>query len=182
MQNQMPNPMGGMMQPNNTQQVQPTFVPMQQGAPMANGYPYVAVPTGPAMSMRSPVMQQPTYPAMQDQPAQLNPSPVDTPQFIGRFINDPNEIMPRDVPMDGRITLFPTKDLNAIYLKYWTPEGKLAGFRYIVDPNQTLSNVPEQDFQQQVFGRLNAIEAQLRQNQNGANLSQSQVKEEGGLG
>lgn len=184
MQNQMPNPMGGYMQPNpNTQQSQPGFVPMVNTQPPTAGYFSPNVMGGPAMSMRSPVMvQQPGYPNMQDQPLQFNPSPVEAPQFIGRFINDPNDIMPKDVPMDGRITLFPTKDLNAIYLKYWTPEGKLAGFRYIVDPNQVLNNTTEQDFQQQVFSRLSNIEAQLRQNQNGSVSSQNQVKEENGLG
>lgn len=56
--------------------------------------------------------------------------------FIGKFISDINEIVMRDIPTDGRIGVFPMKDLSGIIVRGWNANGNLVTARYILDPTQ----------------------------------------------
>ena len=58
------------------------------------------------------------------------------PFFSGRYINDPNEIMVKDVPTDGTLALFPYKDCSAIIAKAWNSNGQIVTVKYIVDQSQ----------------------------------------------
>ena len=42
-----------------------------------------------------------------------------------RIINDPKEIMPNEVPMDGSVSLFPTADYSCVYAKAWNANGMI---------------------------------------------------------
>lgn len=131
---------------------------------------------------------------MQEMMNRVTPPPVATSQFntayqqpemspfIGRYVEQVNEIVPNEVPMDGRIGLYPTKDLTTIFLKTWTPEGKITTLKYILDPDQmtTPSTVAtEEDFKKEVFERLNALEQMFtKQNNNRNGKHNNQPREE----
>lgn len=89
-------------------------------------------------------------------------------QFVGRFINQIEDVMPKEVPMDGRPAIFPTQSLNEIYLKAWDRYGTIKTFRYILDPDQNLNVPPPQqgaDMQSQILSRLDDLEKKLSEGQ-----------------
>lgn len=86
------------------------------------------------------------------------------PPFVGRFINQIEEVMPREVPMDGRVAIFPSQSLEEIYLKAWDRNGSIKTFRYILDPMQSL-NAPNQaqdsNMGSMILERLDQLEQKL---------------------
>lgn len=89
------------------------------------------------------------------------------PPFVGRFINQIGEVVPREVPMDGRLAIFPTQNLEEIYLKAWDRYGTIKTFRYILDPNQNLNAQQPQgsDMSSQILERLDNLEQKLGESQ-----------------
>lgn len=58
-----------------------------------------------------------------------------SPQFFsngmpGRVVNDFAEIMASDVPMDGRVAIFPKSDYSEIHIKTWGRDGKINTVMY----------------------------------------------------
>lgn len=49
----------------------------------------------------------------------------------GYIVNDVSEIMPKDVPMDGTVCLFPTHDYSCIWAKMWNKDGQLLTFKFV---------------------------------------------------
>lgn len=80
--------------------------------------------------------------------------------FLGRVIEDLNEIKPNEVPMDGRFALFPAKELDAIYLKAWNSNGVMMTLRYQLDPTfqstQAVNNGGAR--QEEMLRRIEALE------------------------
>lgn len=93
-----------------------------------------------------------------------NPFQV-TPTFPGRYVEGLDEVRPNEVPMDGQIALFPTKDLSAIYLKSLTGDWRILNFRYILDTSVDL-NAPvipqQQEDYTNISARLSALEEQVK--------------------
>ena len=58
----------------------------------------------------------------------MNQSQI-TPVF-GKWIDSPNEITPKDVPMDGTIALFPSRKGDVIYAKAWDANGAIATIEF----------------------------------------------------
>lgn len=58
------------------------------------------------------------------------------PVLPGFYISSPQDITPRDVPMDGSISFFPSNDLSYIIIKQWTGNGTIADAKYILEPSQ----------------------------------------------
>ncbi len=56
------------------------------------------------------------------------------PVLPGFYISSPQDIAPRDVPMDGSISFFPSNDLSYIIIKQWTGNGTIADAKYVLDP------------------------------------------------
>lgn len=80
------------------------------------------------------------------------------PVLCGRIVNDPNEIVAREVPMDG-IGMFPTADGNCIYVKTWTNNGTIQTDCYLLNrPDQQPAGPSEFD---QVMNRLTKLEEML---------------------
>lgn len=52
----------------------------------------------------------------------------------GFYISSPQDILPRDVPMDGSISFFPSNDLSYIIIKQWTGNGTIADAKYVLEP------------------------------------------------
>lgn len=54
-----------------------------------------------------------------------------------RIINDPKEIMPNEVPMDGSVSLFPTADYSCVYAKAWNANGMIDTVKYVPEKPET---------------------------------------------
>lgn len=128
--------------------------------------------------------QQPNQPMNNYQPQMQAPAmsyPVQQPSsqpFTGRYVNSQSDILPNEVPMDGRIALFPNTDLNEIFLKCWTPEGRIRTFRYILDTSCDLNAAPAQPAVQsydQLASRIEELEKQIQRK----NTRSGNMKEEG---
>lgn len=107
-------------------------------------------------------LQWATYPP-NPQPPVVAQQPSQVP-FTGRFIGDVSEVVPSEVPMDGRAALFPNKTLEEVYLKMWNRDGQLKTFRYILDPTQNLNvQAPSQqeDNQNLLLQRIDELEAKI---------------------
>lgn len=63
--------------------------------------------------------------------------------FKGFYVNDPSEIRPGDVPMDGTICFFPASNLSFIVIKQWNSMGTLDTMTFVPAPNQIPQNPPQ---------------------------------------
>lgn len=54
----------------------------------------------------------------------------------GRVIQNPNEIVPGEVEMNGKVSLFPMADYSSIIAKCWNQYGTIDTVRYIPEPQQ----------------------------------------------
>lgn len=108
---------------------------------------------------------QPTYPAMNNGYQQqggptlqtLNQSQT-TPVF-GKWIDSPNEITPKDVPMDGTIALFPSRKCDIIYAKAWDANGAIATIEFQPVKNEQSNTQPSE--YGTIIEKLNRIEERL---------------------
>lgn len=93
--------------------------------------------------------------------------PSSTLPFTGRYVQSLTDIRPNEVPMDGRVALFPTTNLDEIYLKSWGVDGLIKTFRYVLDTSADLNAVaPQQqttDNWQQITSRLDQLEAMVKE-------------------
>lgn len=96
--------------------------------------------SGPAASMMSPQQNIPVQP-QQPQP-QVQPALSEG--FVGRVITDPSEIKANEVPMDGRVAMFLSADLQTIFLKAWSSNGGIMTECYRRDPTY-MAPVPAPD-------------------------------------
>lgn len=96
------------------------------------------------------------------------------PSFTGRYINEVTEIKPNEVPMDGSISLFPTADLTSIYLKLWTPEGKIATIRYEAVAKEDSDQNANDNFKEDIYARLEKLETAMKEKSS----KKSKAKEE----
>lgn len=101
----------------------------------------------------------PSFDAIQGQSPNVNVP------FTGRFVENPKEIMPNEVPMDGRLGIFPSRDLSTITVKAWNANGTIMNVRYILDPSQVQDDAPDpQKETRDILARLEAIEKTLAAN------------------
>lgn len=63
--------------------------------------------------------------------------------FRGFYVNDPTDIRPGDVPMDGSISFFPASNLSSITIKQWNSMGQLDTMVFVPAPNQTPQTPPQ---------------------------------------
>lgn len=111
-------------------------------------------PTGPLGNLASQYSQ--ATQAVQRQP-QISVMP-------GRMVTNEGEIKASEVPMDGSISLFLQNDLSRIYAKAWNGNGGIDTVRYILEPPPTPPKSSEDDFQKEIFNRLDKIEAAIASN------------------
>lgn len=57
--------------------------------------------------------------------------------FRGMSITSPEDIKPKDIPMDGHMSFFPMDDYSCIYAKVWSNDGVLRTFRFIPEIEQS---------------------------------------------
>ncbi len=78
-----------------------------------------------------------------------------------RIINDPKEIMPNEVPMDGSVSLFPTADYSCVYAKAWNANGMIDTVKYVPEKPETQNTPQSQDVLSAILARLDNIERTL---------------------
>lgn len=78
----------------------------------------------------------------------------------GRFVGSEDEIVAREVPMDGCPAVFPQRDLSCVYLKQWNNRGTIDTVRYILDkkPEATVTNDSSYG---EILNRLDRLEELL---------------------
>lgn len=93
---------------------------------------------------------------------QAMPQPQMQQQSIrGRFVENPQSITPQDVPMDGSIGVYPTKDCSAIYLKAWQQDGTIKTVKYI--PEETVPEIKRKVTSlEDLEERVKKLEASIR--------------------
>lgn len=107
----------------------------------------------------SPYFNQRQWP-QQPQNMYFSQRPTSIP---GRTINDPGEVTPQEVPMDGSVSLFPKNDYSCIYAKTWNKDGTIATIRFIPEPVNTESQKTDyyDDVLTKIDSRLSSIEKKL---------------------
>lgn len=82
------------------------------------------------------------------------------PGISGRMVQNPNEVRPNEVPMDGSCSFFPVMDGSAIYVKCWSQDGSSIITSKFIPENQNGNNpkTPEQ----LIMERLDNLEALIK--------------------
>lgn len=80
--------------------------------------------------------------------------------FRGFYVNDPSEIRPGDVPMDGSICFFPASNLSSITIKQWNSMGQLDTMVFVPAPNQVPQTPPQIQQTQNQTPQIQQIQAQ----------------------
>lgn len=83
--------------------------------------------------------------------------------FRGFYVNDPAEIRPGDVPMDGSICFFPASNLSSITIKQWNSMGQLDTMVFVPAPNQVPQTPPQIQQTQNQTPQIQQIQAQPAQ-------------------
>lgn len=83
--------------------------------------------------------------------------------FRGFYVNDPSEIRPGDVPMDGSICFFPASNLSSITIKQWNSMGQLDTMMFVPAPNQAPQTPPQIQQTQNQTPQIQQIQAQPEQ-------------------
>lgn len=79
-------------------------------------------------------------PAFPPRSAAVQTQQVEPEHVNGRFISSHDEIAPSDVPMNGRVSIFPMSDYSCIFAKKWDANGNIVTVKYVpaveAQPNQ----------------------------------------------
>lgn len=77
-------------------------------------------------------------------PPTFRPTFEPVPTLPGYFVNNEDDILVRDIPMDDSISYFPTRDLSKIYIRQWNKRGNLECLTYVLEqPEQKNLPAPE---------------------------------------
>lgn len=78
----------------------------------------------------------------------------------GRFVGSEDEIVAREVPMDGCPAVFPQRDLSCVYLKQWNNRGTIDTVRYILDKKPEVTATNNSSYGE-ILNRLDRLEELL---------------------
>lgn len=84
--------------------------------------PVTGYPTPPAYGIQNQIASQPSRPMLQ-----------------GRTVNDINEVMASEVPMDGSSSIFPLQNGSRIYVKSWNSDGTIKTLTYALEEEQSVT-------------------------------------------
>lgn len=102
---------------------------------------------------------------------QPNPTPPPQPQFYNaplipqphtvpcRVVNNPADITPSEIPMDGRVSLFLSSDNSYIIAKQWNQNGLIDTAIYRPEIQNQQTDEEAVPFKQEVLDRLSRIES-----------------------
>lgn len=89
----------------------------------------------------------------QPQPQQSRPQPLN-----GRVVADPADIVPKEIPMDGSISFFPSQDLTYILAKQWNTNGAIDTVKYVPERPPQQEQPVQNEGIQKIMDKLNAME------------------------
>lgn len=90
------------------------------------------LPYQPYNPMFNPNIPNPNYPS-QPQQSPLQSYQQCPPVIPGRVVADINEVTPNEIPMDGRVSLFPKNDYSCIYAKAWNSDGTITTVKFVAE-------------------------------------------------
>lgn len=91
----------------------------------------MTVPSNAPSAPPMPTNPQSMYPTNRNYLSDFNPS-LRNSGLPGYFIQNENEIIPKNIPMDGSISFFPYRDLSKIVIKQWDANG-INTLSYVVE-------------------------------------------------
>lgn len=83
------------------------------------------------------------------------------PSLSGKMVNDFSEIMASDVPMDGRVALFPKNDYSEIHLKTWGRDGRINTIMYRPVQSEMFGNTEQQENREDATAIFNELGAKI---------------------
>ena len=145
---------------------------------MDNQSPYMKYGPQPASTYAAPYAGYPTnyqpyYNSYPNYNQNMQPTQQATPTLqsmtqnvapvVGRWVDSPSEIAPRDIPMDGTIAIFPSRREDKIYAKAWGADGSITTmtFEPVKEDRQPEKSIGEFD---QIMEKLSKIEESLKSN------------------
>lgn len=155
--------------------------------------PYQQNPYNPYLGQTNPypwplqpsVAPPPQYQPIQNQKPQMPQtelSPQNRPVTLGgRIINDPAEIMPSEIPMDGTPTLFLSQDYSKIYVKAWSADGTIKTFVYSPIEQSNAESPKTGDTENSMYAmfmdRFDKLEQMINRNSQKSNKDRNNDKE-----
>lgn len=138
-----------------------------------------------AQPMQPSVTPPPQYQPIQNQRPQMPQtelSPQSRPVTLGgRIINDPAEIMPSEIPMDGTPTLFLSQDYSKIYVKAWSADGTIKTFVYSPIEQSSVESPKTGDTENSMYAmfmdRFDKLEQMINRNSQKPNKDRNNDKE-----
>lgn len=120
--------------------------------------------TGHSQQRAQPGCQQPPLPTVQG--AGLNQNRLAYPPLQGHEIQAEEDILPKDVPMDGSAGWFPAQNLQFVVMRRWNKQGTFDTVLYVPYQPEAPQKQPESstsldDFMAAINARFDKIEKVL---------------------
>lgn len=113
--------------------------------PMGYMMPTSAYPTYTNQNMNSYNAIQTQMPSPYTSPMTNQLNMANSVGIPGRVINNETEITPNEVPMDGRMSVFPKNDYSSIIAKWWDSDGDLRMVKFVPEIDGGASSVIKTD-------------------------------------
>lgn len=79
------------------------------------------------------------------------------PPLNGRLVKSPDDILPKEIPMDGSVSLFPKDDYSYILAKAWNSSGTIDTIKFV--PELPTKEAPKtEDRMQLILDKLTKLE------------------------
>lgn len=99
--------------------------------------------------MQTNQLQQYTSPQAPQQPSR--------PPLCGRIIDEDKDILPKEIPMDGSVSVFPKADFSYILAKAWNSNGTIDTVKFIPDIPVQAREQPSSDGINQILEMLSEM-------------------------
>lgn len=86
------------------------------------------------------------------------------PSVPGKIITSPDDIMAKDVPMDGTVSLFLMNDLSCVLAKQWNNRGTIDEVRFVREQTPEPVSQTQSDILPVILERLDKIETMIKKN------------------
>ena len=142
--------------------------------PYPNQFPYSVYPQTIQPMYNDPVPYNPS--SIQFQQTQ-NPTPTPNPnqnyyRIAGKFVNNINEVLPQDVPMDGSRSVFPTQDGSKIFVKHWNPDGTIGTDVYEkAQPAPVMYDSYDDSKWEELYSNIHSLEDRIKKLESSSNRS-----------
>lgn len=130
--------------------------PMTYGSPRYNDSMNGPSNTPPGYGQYGYANQLQQYTGKPQETQQQSPPPLN-----GRLINEERDILPKEIPMDGSVSVFPKSDFSYILAKAWNANGTIDTVKFIPDIPAAQPQTSTDTNMQQILDKLNKMEETL---------------------